>query len=265
MEDVTVLIPTYSRTVELAITLTSLAYQEYKNFSIFISDQNRGDVFKNESIQTPIRFLEKRGINVEIKKNLPRQGMAQQRQFLLDNSKTKYSLSLDDDVILEPWAIKNMIKALEEEDIGFVGMSLPGLSYLDDIRPKEQIIEFWEGKVEPEKITPGGNKWKRHKLHNAANILHIQEKLNLTPDTQKKYKIAWIGGCVMYDTSKLIDTGGFSFWVDLPKNHSGEDVYAQLKVMEKYGGCGLIPTGAYHQEMPTTITNRKVNVSYYLA
>lgn len=34
---------------------------------------------------------------------------------------------------------------------------------------------------------------------------------------------------------------------------------AQLCVMEKYGGCGLLPSGAYHQELPTTIPDRSWN------
>ena len=108
--------------------------------------------------------------------------------------------------------------------------------------------------VEPEFITPQGSGWQRYALHNAANILHIQEKLQLTPDMQKKYKIAWVGGCVLYDAAKLREIGGFEFWRDVPEEHAGEDVLAQLRVMKRYGGCGLIPSGAYHQEAATTVT-----------
>jgi len=28
--------------------------------------------------------------------------------------------------------------------------------------------------------------------------------------------------------------------------------------MQRYGGCGLIPAGIYHQELPTTIFDRRV-------
>jgi len=28
--------------------------------------------------------------------------------------------------------------------------------------------------------------------------------------------------------------------------------------MQRYGGCGLIPAGIYHQELPTTIVDRRV-------
>lgn len=35
------------------------------------------------------------------------------------------------------------------------------------------------------------------------------------------------------------------------------DVLAQLRVMARFGGAGLIPSGPYHQELPTTVTDRR--------
>jgi hypothetical protein len=63
----------------------------------------------------------------------------------------------------------------------------------------------------------------------------------------------------MFDTAKLRSAGGFDFWRELPAEHCGEDVLAQLRVMERYGGCGLIPSGAYHMEVPTTIPMREID------
>ena len=57
----------------------------------------------------------------------------------------------------------------------------------------------------------------------------------------------------------LLEVGGFSFWEQLPPEHSGEDVAAQWRVMEKYGGAGLLPSGAVHLEAPTTIPERPVD------
>ena len=68
-----------------------------------------------------------------------------------------------------------------------------------------------------------------------------------------------IGGCVLFDSEKLRAAGGFDFWRQLPCEHCGEDVLAQLRVMARYGGCGIIPSGAYHMELPTTITGREVD------
>ncbi len=33
----------------------------------------------------------------------------------------------------------------------------------------------------------------------------------------------------------------------------------QIRLMERFGGCGLIPSGVYHQELLTTLPDRSVN------
>jgi GT2 family glycosyltransferase len=189
--------------------------------------------------------------------------MAHQRQFLLDQSSAQYVLFLDDDVILESVVIENMVRAIQQQQSGFVGCALAGLTYINEIRPQEQHIEFWQGPVQPEQVRPGDPAWQRHKLHNAANIFHVARQMGLSLNSPLPYKVAWVGGCVLYDAEKLRDVGGFSFWKDLPEKHVGEDVLAQLKVMNTYGGFGLIPSGAYHQQIPTTIPERLVDAPKY--
>jgi hypothetical protein len=72
------------------------------------------------------------------------------------------------------------------------------------------------------------------------------------------YRVAWLGGCVLYNRQALLDAGGFTFWPQLPIDHAGEDVVAQWQVMERYGGAGILPSGAVHLESPTTVTDRRV-------
>lgn len=265
MKPVSILIPTYNRPEALAVMLASLAYQTDKAFDIIISDQSEEDLpGKRQSLQTTIWLLEARGHKIDILKNLPKRGLAQQRQFLLDQSVSPISLFLDDDLILEPYVVEVLKQSLDQTGCGFVGSAVIGLSYRNDIRPHQQHIEFWEGKVQPECILPGSKEWGRYVLHNAANILHIQNNFQIAPDRPRFYKIAWVGGCVMYDTEKLREVGGFGFWKDLPERHCGEDVLAQLRVMKKFGGCGVLPSGIYHQELTTTVPDRKVNAPEYL-
>ena len=264
-KDITVLIPTYNRLKALAVTLTSLCFQTEKSFNVIISDQSFDEsIYEDQSVQTILRLLDLHGHAVSVKKNSPPQGMAQQREFLLNHSNSQFSLFLDDDVILEPFVIENLKKMLQKYQCGFVGSALTGLSFKDDVRLHQQQIEFWEDEVKPETIIPNDEKWQRYKLHNAANILHVEEKFNYSIEDPKVYKVAWVGGCVMYDTQKLIDSGGFRFWKDLPEQHCGEDVLAQLTVMKKFGGCGMLPSGAYHQEVETSIQDRKINAPEYL-
>jgi GT2 family glycosyltransferase len=260
VKEITILIPTYKRVQALLVTLTSLLFQQEQCFDICISDQSPGDELQQDAIfQTVVRALRLRGCNTVVLKNLPPRGMAQQRQFLLDQSVSPYSLFLDDDLILEPYIIKNMKQVIQEQECGFVGCALTGLSYLNDWRPHQHHIEFWEEPVRAEYIVPKSAAWERYKLHNAANVYHVQQKYNLQPEQPVPYKVAWIGGCVLYDTQKLRQAGGFSFWHQLPANHCGEDVLAQLRVMKQFGGCGILPGGVYHQELETTIVDRTVN------
>ena len=73
------------------------------------------------------------------------------------------------------------------------------------------------------------------------------------------YKIAWVAGCVLFRADALRDVGGFGFWADLPPNLRGEDVVTQLQVAETAGGAGLLPSGAWHLELPTSIEDRSVD------
>lgn len=255
-----VLIPTYSRPSSLAVTLTSLCAQTLKGFRVVISDQTEDyESVSQGEVQTVLRVLALHGNEVETHRNLPRRGMAQQRQFLLDKAQSPYVVYLDDDLILEPDILDRMLAVIRNEKCGLVGCAPIGLSYLHDVRPHQQHIEFWDGPVQPERIVPLSEQWGRHTLHSAANILHVQTKLGLTAPSQRTYRLAWVGGCVLFDTEKLREAGGFGFWRELPREHCGEDVLAQLRVMEKWGGCGLIPSGVYHMELPTTLPHREVN------
>jgi glycosyltransferase involved in cell wall biosynthesis len=201
---------------------------------------------------------------VETHRHLPRRGLAEQRQFLLDQASARYALFLDDDVLCEPDLLERLLAVLVEQACGFVGMPLVGLSHLDDVRPDQQVFEPWDGPVEPERVVPGDPRWARHHLHSAANAWHVQEQLKLKASSPLLYKVAWIGGCVMYDVAKLRAAGGFEFWRELPSSHCGEDVLAQLRVMARYGGCGVLPTGAYHQQLPTTVPDRTQDAPYLL-
>lgn len=254
-----VLIPSCGRPAALAVTLTSLCAQSFRDFRVVISDQTEDrDVFAGE-VEAALRVLRAHGHALEAHRHLPRRGLAEHRQFLLDRARAPCALFLDDDLILEPEVIETLHRALAAEGCGFVGQAVIGLSYVEDVRLHEQAIELWRGRVEPEIVTPDSPAWARHRLHNAANLYHVQQTLAPPKGAYRTYRVAWIGGCVMYDTAKLRACGGFGFWRELPPAHCGEDVLAQLRVMARCGGCGLLPSGVYHQELPTTVPDRRVD------
>jgi GT2 family glycosyltransferase len=255
-----VLVPTCNRPDALAVTLTALGAQTAGPLRIVVSDQSDGEgAFARPQVQAVLRYLAARGCTVETLRHLPRRGMAEQRAFLLAQARAAYCLFLDDDVILEPDVIERLYRAILRAHCGFVGCALHGLSYRGQVRPQQEGIEFWDGPVEPETVRPDSKAWARHHLHSAANLFHVQARLGITRENERLYRVAWIGGCVLFDTTKLRDCGGFDFWRKLPPSHCGEDVLAQLRVMERHGGCGLIPSGAYHMELPTTLTAREID------
>ncbi|EEF25743.1 conserved hypothetical protein [Ricinus communis] len=247
------------------MTLTSLAAQTVRPMRVFISDQSEhDDVSQLPELLAVMRLMEASGHRVEIRRHLPRRGMAEQRAFLLSNAQAPYCLFLDDDVLLEADLVERLLDGIRSQQCGFIGSALHGLSHLDDIRPHQEGIEFWEDEVAPEQVAPDSPAWARHQLHSAANLYHVQQKLGLMEGHSRYYRVAWIGGCVLFDTEKLRSVGGFDFWNQLPQQHSGEDVLAQLRVMAHYGGCGIIPSGAYHMELPTTVTERTVDAPHAL-
>jgi GT2 family glycosyltransferase len=257
---VDVLIPTCDRPAELGITLAGLAAQREPSFRVVVSDQSaQQPAWEHPAPAAMIRVLQAQGREVEVLRHVPRRGLAEHRHFLLEQSRAGHCLFLDDDVWLEPGALQRMDRALLELGCGFVGMAPQGLSYLADRRPQEVVtFERWDGAVAPEKIRPESPGFQRWPLHNAANLSHLSSDLGLQPGEWIPYRVAWLGGCTLYNRQALEDTGGFRFWNLLPPEHAGEDVVAQWRVMEKFGGAGILPSGAVHLESPTTVTDRRV-------
>ncbi|MGV8083779.1 MAG: glycosyltransferase [Coriobacteriia bacterium] len=261
-----VLIPTKDRPSALAVTLAGLAGQTATGFRIVISDQSEGPpACESAEVATLLRVLRLHGHEVDYRIHLPRRGMAEQRAFLLSQARSELALFLDDDLLLGRSVVRRLCSAIRREGCGFVGCAPIGLSYTEDVRPHEQQLELWDGPVAPERVAPGEPEWERHALHNAANLLHVQPGAGeLGEDEYVAYKVAWIGGCVMYRTSALRAVGGFDFWHELPDEHAGEDVVAQIRVMERFGGCGIMPSEVYHLELPTTIPRRPVDAPHVL-
>jgi len=271
-EVIDVLLPTRNRPAALAVTLATLGAQSWPALRIVIADQSDGaDACAAAEVQAVLRYLRATGRGVEAHRRPLRRGMAEQRAFLLAQAGARYCLFVDDDVILEPDLVARLHSTIRSEGCGFVGSALHGLSYLGERRPLQETIEFWDGPVTPEVVHPGTTAWTRHHLHSAANLFHVQSSLleegpdgRLSKQETRRYKVAWVGGCVMFDTAMLRAAGGFDFWAALPSQHCGEDVLAQQRVMARFGGCAIFPSGAYHMELPTTVTARAIDAPYVL-
>ena len=102
-------------------------------------------------------------------------GVTEQRDFLLRQAEAEAVLYLDDDVLMEPWVLERLLAVLRVERCGFVGAFPVQLSYLEDVRPEQQRVEFWNGRVTPEVVQLGSPAWGRADLHRAANLFHASQ------------------------------------------------------------------------------------------
>jgi len=266
MAELDVLVPTCERPVELATTLAGLAAQAHP-FDLLVSDQSDGPAsFDTPPAQAMLRVLTAAGRRLRTVRHLPRRGLAEHRAALLARSGARYVLFLDDDVWLAPGTLARLHEAITLLGCGLVGAAVTGLSHRHDVRPDELApFERWTGRPHPERVGPGSPAWRRWTLHNAANPTHLEQRHVRPGEAWVAYKIAWVGGCVLYARAALQAVGGFDFWKQLPERHAGEDVVAQQRVIERFGGAGILPSGAVHLESPTTVIDREVEARDVLA
>jgi GT2 family glycosyltransferase len=263
--DVDVLVPAYDREGATAVTLTGLLGQQVRPARVVVSDQSEaGVVAASPLVQGVARVLRHRGTAVELLHHPSGQGVAENRAHLLAQSRARYVLFLDDDIVLEPEALARLLAAMGELRVGLVAMAMTGLSHLDDVRPAEQeaFAPLAPGeRPEPEAIRKDTPAWERWRLHNAATPTHLGQRLGLDPagPDWRAYRLAWAAGCALFDREVLVTTGGFDFWPELGRRGYGEDVVAQLRVIEAAGGVALLPTGANHLELPTSIGTRTID------
>lgn len=259
MATVDILLPTCNRLESLILTLSGVAAQTLTALHVIVADQSQQPVGDAPVVQTLRRLIEARGGSVEWHYRVPSKGITEQRDFLLQRATADSVLYLDDDVFMEPWVVEQLLKTLQTERCGFVGAFPTGLSFRDDVRPQQQIVEFWDGPVRPEVVNPGSPQWERWQLHRAANLYHVSRdakyRISTSPGDVRRYKVAWVASCILYDRAKLLEVGGFSFWSRLPRYHSGEEVLVQNLLMRRWGGCAIMPSGTYHAEVPSTVLN----------
>jgi hypothetical protein len=255
-----VVVPTGGRPAGLAVTLAGLVAQGVPLRLVLADQGDPAPAYEAPEVAAVLRVLRLRGCEVELHHRRERRGVAEQRDFLLSRVRSEQHLALDDDVLLEPGALARLADALTALRCGFVGMAVDGLSYAGDVRPHEHVaLEVWDGPVRPERVRKGTPAWERWRLHNAANVVHLARRVDVPARGWVPYRVAWVGGCVLWDTAALRASGGYDFHARLGPHGYGEDVVAQVRTMERYGGAGLLPSLAHHLELPTTLAVREVD------
>jgi GT2 family glycosyltransferase len=258
MSKVDILLPTCNRLESLIFTLAGIANQSLSNFHLIIADQSDTPICRSPVVRSLLRIIKARGSTYHWHYRIPSLGIAEQRDFLLKQAVSDFILYLDDDVWMEHWVLQKMVDTITDQQCAFIGAFPSGLSYRDDVRPSQQIIEYWESDVKPESITPDSSEWERAQLHRAANLFHVSQRMK--PGEFRLYKVAWVASCILYDRQKVLEVGGFSFWNRLPRYHSGEEVLLQNLLMRRWGGASIIPSGTFYSEVPSTVLNEEGTV-----
>ncbi len=240
------------------MVLSGLATQEMTDLRVIVADQSDNPVSAVPVVKTLGRIIQARGGRVEWHHRPSLKGIAEQRDFLLSCSTAPAVLYLDDDVFMESWVVGRLWEVLRAQKCAFVGAFPNGMSHFDDVRPDQQVLDFWDGPVKPESVEPGSPAWERWNLHRAANLYHASRQI--PPGEFRLYKVAWIASCILYDREMLTGVGGFSFWHRLPRWQSGEEVLVQNVLMRLYGGCAIMPSGTYYAEIPSTTLNERGSV-----
>ena len=233
------------------MTLSGVVSQNIADLQVVVSSQGRHRAEKSPVARALGRVIQARGGSIEWHHREPR-GIAEQRHFLLGRAQAEAVLFVDDDIFMQPFVIQNLLSVLQTDGCGFAGAFPAGLTFVNDVRPEQQKIELLEGPVQPETIVKDGPGWERWHLHRAANLYHVARNLALPPGEFLRYKVAWLGSCVLYSKEKILAVGGFSFWDRLPRYHKAEDLLVQNLLMRRFGGCGVVPSGTYHAEVETT-------------
>jgi hypothetical protein len=242
---VDVLIPTTGPPASLGATLSSLANQRYPSFRVMATRPPLDEADEPE-LSGLVRLLETGGHPVRFV-DAPAPGRDGGRaQALLDLAAAEYVLVVDDGIFLEADLLGRLVGGLRASGGALLGSSVVDLRFRDEHRPDEEVIDFWDGPVRPEEIRLDSRAWARRKVHRGANLQHLRERLPRTRD--RLYRVADIGGCVLYDTARLRSVGGFRPLGDHGRHPSmplSTTSAAQLRLLDRYGGAGLFPSGAY--------------------
>ena len=243
MATVDILFPTHNRLPSLILTLAGIAEQSLPDLRVIIADASDALVEREPEVQMLVRLIAARGGAVECQHRAAGRGVAEQCDFLLQQARANSVLFLDDDVFMEPWVVARLRKTLRHDGCGFVGAFPSSLSGCADGGP-DCDVAYWEGSVRPEVICPGTEEWARAQLHQADYLDSVRRRL--PAGESRRYKVAWVGSCVMYDRARLLEVGGFSFWPRLAPDAGAPEMLVQNLLLRRWGGCAILPSGTYY-------------------
>ena len=210
------------------MSLVSIGAQDWPTLRVVMADGTAGAAtLRQPDVVAALRYLQARGVKVNTWQHRPGRGMAGLHAFLLARVRAACCLFVAPDLILESGLIGRLHAMLVEQGCGFVGSAA-------------------------------------HCLQDGVSLCHVRSCRCHRMHPTRACRVAWVDGCVLFDTAKLRAAGGFDVSSTQPLEHpdahasvqAGMEVEAiataeaQRRVMRAYGGCGLMPSGAYRIEAP---------------
>lgn len=154
MIPVTAVIPTIGRTETLPAVLTSLVFQAHKINEIILLDEARSTVLESYAVNQALDALALQGAGVKILRSRRRKGIGAARLRLVEEAKNNAVLMVDDDVVLSPSCVSNLLERFIVEGTNWVvptctlvSAALEVEGYIDHVvNPKDLDVRLWTEK-----------------------------------------------------------------------------------------------------------------------
>jgi hypothetical protein len=111
--DYSVGIPTIGREETLPAVLLSISFQKKLPKEVVVLDEAKRPVSEHYFVNQALDVLSLKGVDVRIVRNRNREGIGSARIRLAKECTRSWVLMLDDDVVMEPTCIENLISAME--------------------------------------------------------------------------------------------------------------------------------------------------------
>lgn len=231
-EKIAVAIPTKNRPSYLAVLLSSLLNQTYKNFMIVINDQSDTPAQRDNAVSDLITLAENTGHEVVIIRTEEGWRRHQQAMEAVPES-IEFIMRIDDDMLPEPTFIESILKPFSffaDLKLAAVGGCFPGIH--GEIADLDLNLQERSYKTELDDQTWG---LQGYQYHNDPEVIEVDSLL---------------GGAICYRRRAVQDAGGWAVEGYSDQAHREEsDLCARL--MEK--GYELMVTTqavAWHLEAP---------------
>jgi len=116
MQKVTAAIPTIGREETLPSVLTALAFQTHPIDELILLDESKKPMLESYVINQALDLLSVQGTDVKILRNRRKKGIGDARLKVAREARNDLVVEIDDDVVLRPNCLEEMVIALNEWD-----------------------------------------------------------------------------------------------------------------------------------------------------